>query len=84
MNFYCKSCKFHIAMKYDPQCRNFICLSCDKLLIGRHGYEIFEFNDAGNEELYVTKEMFLYLIQKGFLKSLMDIYKDKIWISLDK
>ena len=84
MNLYCKSCKFHNAIEYDPQCRKLICLSCDKLLIGRHGYEIFEFNDAGNEELYVTKEMFICLIQKGFFKTLMEIYKNRIWISKEE
>ena len=71
-------------MEYDTDCHNFICLSCDKLLIGNYGYEIFEFDDAGDKELYVTKDMFIYLIQKGFLKSLMRIYKDRIWISTDE
>ena len=84
MNLYCKSCKFYNAMEYEPTYHNFICKSCDKLLIGRHGYEIFEFDDAGDEELYVTKEMFIYLIHKGFLKSLMKIYKERIWISMEE
>ena len=77
MNLYCKSCKFHNAMEYDPLCHNFICQSCDKLLIRRHDYEIFEFNDAGDIELYVTKDAFIYLMQNGFIKSLMEIYKKK-------
>lgn len=48
-------------MEYDSHCHNFICQSCNKSLIGRHGYEIFEFDDAGDIELYVTKDMFIYL-----------------------
>ena len=71
-------------MEYDPDCHNFICLSCDKLLIGAYGYKIFEFDDAGDKELFVTRDMFIYLIQKGFLKSLMRIYNDRIWISTDE
>ena len=84
MNLYCKSCRFNNAMEYDSHCHNFICLSCDKLLIGRHGYEIFEFDDAGDLDLYVTKDTFIYLMQKGFLKSLMEIYNDRIWISTEQ
>ena len=84
MILYCKSCKFRNEMEYDPDCHNFICLSCDKLLIGRHGYKIFDFNNGPDVKLYVTKDMFIYLIQEGFLKSLMRIYNNKIWISTDE
>ena len=78
MNLYCKSCRFNNAMEYDSHCHNFICLS------RRHGYEIFEFDDAGDLDLYVTKDTFIYLMQKGFLKSLMEIYNDRIWISTEQ
>ena len=71
-------------MEYDSHCHNFICESCDKLLIGRYGYEILEFDDAGDIELYVTKDTFIYLIQQGFLKSLMRRYDDRIWISTEQ
>ena len=81
---YCKSCKFHNKMEYEPIYHNFICSSCDKLLIGIHGYEIFEFDDAGDLELYVTKDTFIYLMQNNFLKSLMKIYNDRIWISMEE
>ena len=55
MKLYCKSCKLYTIMEYDAYTRNFICQKCDKLLIGRYGYEILEFDDAGDLELYVTK-----------------------------
>ena len=57
MNLYCKSCRFNNAMEYDSHCHNFICLSCDKLLIGRHGYEIFEFDDAGAISSYMSQRI---------------------------
>ena len=83
MNLYCKSCKFHTTMEYDSHYHNSICKSCDKLLIGRYGHEIFEF-DAGDPELYVTKDMFIYLNQHGFFKFLMKIYDERIWISTEE
>ena len=83
MNLYCKGCKFYTVMEYDSHCHNFICQTCDKLLIGRYGYEIFEFDDAGDIELYVTKDMFIYLNQHGFFKFLMKIY-ERIWISTEE
>ena len=46
MKLYCKSCKFYTTMEYDTYTHNFICQKCDKLLIGRYGYEILEFDDA--------------------------------------
>ena len=84
MNLYCKSCKFYTAMEYDAHTHNFICQSCDNLLIGRHGYEIFEFDDAGDLDLYVTKDMFINLNQNGFFKHLMKIYNERIWISTEE
>ena len=59
MKLYCRSCKFYTTMEYDIYTHNFICQKCDKLLIGSYGYEILEFDDAGDLELYVTKDMFL-------------------------
>ena len=84
MNLYCKSCKSHTTMKYDSNYHNFICQSCDKLLIGRYGHEIFEFADAGDIELYVTRDMFIYLNQHGFFNYLMKIYDNRIWISTEE
>ena len=56
-------------MDYDSKCHNFICSNCDKLLVGKYGHEILEFDDAGDLELYVTKDTFIFLIQNNFLKS---------------
>ena len=84
MMTYCKSCKFYTTMKYDPHCHNFICQSCDKSLISRYGHEIFEYDNAGDLDLYVTKDMFIYLNQYGFFKHLMKIYDGRIWISTEK
>ena len=71
MKLYCKYCKFYTTMEYDIYSRNFICQKCYKLLVGCNGYEILEFNDAGDLELYVTKDMFVYLHQNGYFKQLM-------------
>ena len=84
MKLYCRSCKFYTTMEYDIYTHNFICQKCDKLLIGSHGYEIIEFDDAGDLELYVTKDMFIYLNQHGFFKFLMKIYDERIWISTEE
>ena len=84
MKQYCISCKFYTTMEYDIYTHNFICQSCDKLLMGSYGYEIFEFDDAGDLELYVTKDMFIYLNQHGFFKRLMKIYNGRIWISTEE
>ena len=81
MKLYCRSCKFYTTMEYDIYTHNFICQKCDKLLIGSYGYEILEFDDAGDLELYVTKDMFVYLHQNGYFKQLMKIYNNRIWIS---
>ena len=81
MKLYCRSCKFYTTMEHDIYTHNFTCQKCDKLLIGGYGYEILEFDDAGDLELYVTKDMFIYLNQHGFFKMLMKIYNNRIWIS---
>ena len=57
--------------------------SVTSFLIGSYGYEILEFNDAGDLELYVTKDMFVYLHQNGYFKQLMKIYNNRIWISTE-
>ena len=83
MKLYSRSCKYYTEMEYDSHCHNFICKLCDKLLVGSHGYEIIEFDDAGDLELYVTKDMFIYLNKHGFFKNLMKIYGGRIWISTE-
>ena len=45
---------------------------CYKLLVGCNGYEILEFDDAGDLELYITKDMFIYLHQNGYFKKLIE------------
>ena len=84
MKLYCKSCKFTNEMEYEPTYHNFICRGCDMLLIGRYGYQIYEYNDVGDLDLYVTKETFIFLMQNNFLKSLMQIYNNKVWISAEE
>ena len=84
MRLYCVTCKCHTEMDYDSKCQNFICVNCDKLLVGKYGYEILEVEDAGDLKLYVTKDMFIFLLQKDFLGDLMEIYNDKIWISTEE
>ena len=84
VNLYCVTCKHYTAMDYDSKCHNFICSNCDKLLVGKYGHEILEFDDAGHLELYVTKDTFIFLIQNNFLKSLMEIYGNRVWISTEQ
>ena len=84
MKQYCLICKFYTTMKYDVHTHNFICQMCDKLLIGKNGHQILEFDDAGDLDLYVTKDMFIYLHQNGFFKHLMKIYNNRIWISTEQ
>ena len=84
MKLYCKCCKFTNEMEYEPTYHNFICRGCDMLLIGRYGYQIYEYNDAGDLDLYVTKETFIFLMQNNFLKSLMHIYNNRVWISAEE
>ena len=81
MKLYCRSCKYNTGMEYDAHTHNFICQMCDKLLVGDYGYEILEFDDAGDMDLYVTPSMFIYLHQNGYFKQLMKIYNNRIWIS---
>ena len=78
MKLYCRYCKFYTTMEYDIHSHNFICQKCDKLLVGCNGYEILEFDDAGDLELYV------YLHQNGYFKQLMKIYNNRIWISTEE
>ena len=54
------------------------------LLIGRYGYQIYEYNDAGDLDLYVTKESFIFLMQNNSLKFLMHIYNNRVWISAEE
>ena len=84
MKQHCRSCKLYTPMEYDIHTHNFICQKCNKSLVGSYGYEIIEFNDAGDLELYVTKDMFIYLHQNGYFKHLMKIYSDRIWISTEE
>ena len=81
MKPYCRSCERYTIMEYDTDTHNFICRMCDKLLVGVHGYEILEVDDAGDKELYVTPSMFVYLHQIGDFEQLMKIYNNRIWIS---
>ena len=83
MKLYCKNCKSYSTMIYDIHSKNFMCQRCDKWLIGKYGYDIFEFDDAGDLELYVTKDMFIYLHQTYHFKNLMKIYNNRIWISTE-
>ena len=81
MKLHCRYCKIPTTIKYDVFTHNFTCQKCYKFILGSRGYEILEFNDAGDLELYVTKDMFIYLHQFGYFKNLMEIYKNRIWIS---
>ena len=83
MKLYCVTCKHRTEMDYDSECQNFICLYCDKLLIGKYGYEILEVDD-GNLNLYITKDMFIFLLQERYFKLLMKLYGGRIWISTDE
>ena len=78
---YCKNCKLETSMIYSPDYHNFICQSCKNLLLGPSGFKIVEsFNEYGLV-LYVTRDMFIYLAQYDFIKSLMEIYGERIYIS---
>ena len=65
MKLYCRSCKFYTTMEYDIHTHNFICQMCDKLLVGDYGYEILEFDDAGDMEL--CHEGYVYLLESARL-----------------
>ena len=59
-------------MEYDNLFPQFLSVrSVTSCLSVVNGYEILEFNDAGDLELYVTKDMFVYLHQNGYFKQLM-------------
>ena len=81
MKLYCRSCELYTIMDFDTDTHNFICQMCDKLLVGDHGYEILEYDEAGDKESHVTPSMFVYLHQNGYFKQLMKIYNNRIWIS---
>ena len=79
----CKNCKLITKMKYLPGNHNFICQSCNIYLLGSFSYKIFELGTNWGLELYVTKDMFIYLVQYDFFNSLMEIYENRIFISTD-
>ena len=83
-NLYCKSCETYTAMEYDAHTRNFICQTCDKLLLGRYGYEILEYDDAGDMDLYMTENIANKLKQGGVFKKLKKFYNNRIWISTEQ
>ena len=83
MKLYCVTCKCRTEMDYDSECQNFICLYCDKLLVGKYGHEILEVDD-GDLNLYITKDMFIFLLQKRYFKLLMKLYDGRIWISTEE
>ena len=84
MELYCRSCKLNTTMKFDMHNINFICQMCDTFLIGSDGYEILEFDTDCDPQLFVTKDMFIYLNQNGFFKVLMKIYGERIRISTEE
>ena len=84
MELYCRSCKLNTTMEFDMHNHNFICQKCDTFLIGSYGYEILEFDTDGDPQLFVTKDMFIYLNQNGFFKVLMKIYGERIRISTEE
>ena len=84
MKHFCRYCKFYTTTEYDFCNHNFICQKCYKFLVSSNGYEILEFYDDGDLELYITKDMFIYLHQNGYFKKLMKIYNNRIWISTEE
>lgn len=58
---YCRSCKFHARMDDVSHLHDFICRTCNKLIIGLHGHEIIKYSDISDRELYVSVDMFLFL-----------------------
>ena len=57
----CVICKSQTKRRYNVLIHNFICQKCGEALIGGFGYEILELELNGDRELYVTKDMFIYL-----------------------
>ena len=43
-----------------------------------------EYNENGDIKRHNTKIAFKSMMQNGFIKSLMEIYKRKIWISIEE
>ena len=80
---HCKNCKLETSMKYIPDYHNFICQSCKMLLLGPSGFKIVESYNEYGLVLYVTRDMFIYLAQYDFFKSLMEIYEERIYISIN-
>ena len=80
---YCKNCKLETKMKCLPDYHNFICQSCNMLLLGSFGFKIVELYGDCGLELYVTKDVLIYLAQYDFFKSLMEIYEERIYISIN-
>ena len=78
---YCDYCDCKTKMTRIPEINNLICNSCKRLLLNMYGFDIIESNDEdGNLELYITKDMFIYLVSHDYLDSLMRIYEDRIYI----
>ena len=78
---YCKNCKLETSVKCIPEYHNFICQSCKKFSLGLDGLKIIESPGYNGLELYVTRDMFIYLAQYDLFKSLMEIYEERIYIS---
>ena len=78
---YCDYCNLETRMKYIRENNNFICQSCKMLLLDIDEFKIVESFNSCSLELYVTKDMLIFLPKNDFLKSLMKIYEDKIYIS---
>ena len=81
---YCRKCKSDTTMKFDMHNTNYICQKCDMFLMGSNGYEIFECDTYDFPQLFVTKEIFIYLNQIKFFKVLMKIYIGRIRISTEE
>ena len=78
---YCDYCDRETRMTRIPEINNFICQSCERLLLKMCDFKIVEsFDDDGDLELFVTKNMFIYLVSHDYLDSLMRIYEDRIYI----
>ena len=45
MKLYCRTCEDYTEME-DAYIYNFICMSCENLLLGENGYEIYEIRDG--------------------------------------
>ena len=81
----CKYCEIETSMKYIPEYCNFSCQLCKKhlLALDGYGYQIIEVNSRDGPVLFVTIDMFIYLAEYDFLKLLMEIYQERINISIN-